>query len=44
MIAFTYPQVEREFEVSQEVATLGLSLFVFALGLFPLLVAPLSQW
>ncbi|GAA5839145.1 hypothetical protein JCM3766R1_002270 [Sporobolomyces carnicolor] len=44
MIAFTYPQVEREFEVSQEVATLGLSLFVLALGLFPLLVAPLSQW
>lgn len=44
MIAFTYPQVEREFQVSQEVATLGLSLFVLALGLFPLIVAPLSQW
>ncbi|GAA5985835.1 hypothetical protein JCM5350_006909 [Sporobolomyces pararoseus] len=44
MIAFTYPQVEREFHVSQEVITLGLSLFVLALGLFPLIVAPLSQW
>ncbi|GAA5823404.1 hypothetical protein JCM5353_002135 [Sporobolomyces roseus] len=44
MIAFTYPQVEREFEVSQEVATLGLSLFVLSMGLFPLVVAPLSQW
>ncbi|GAA6014861.1 hypothetical protein JCM11491_002140 [Sporobolomyces phaffii] len=44
MIAFTYPQIEREFHVSQEVATLGLSLFVLSMGLFPLLVAPLSQW
>ncbi|GAA5896316.1 MFS transporter [Sporobolomyces salmoneus] len=44
MIVFTNPQVEQEFQVSREVATLGLSLFVFALGLFPLIVAPLSQW
>ncbi|GAA5922081.1 MFS transporter [Sporobolomyces koalae] len=44
MIAFTYPQVEKEFNASPEVVTLGLSLFVLSMGLFPLLVAPLSQW
>jgi len=44
MIAFTYPGVEDEFHVSQEVATLGLSLFVLGMGLFPLLVGPLSEW
>ncbi|GAA5856336.1 hypothetical protein JCM8547_000876 [Rhodosporidiobolus lusitaniae] len=43
-IAFTYPQVEAEFGISQEVATLGLSLFVLGMGLFPLLVGPLSEW
>jgi len=43
-VVINSPQVEREFEVSQEVATLGLSLFVLSLGLFPLVVAPLSQW
>ncbi|BGP36464.1 hypothetical protein JCM10449v2_000365 [Rhodotorula kratochvilovae] len=44
MIAFTYPGVEAEFHVGQEVATLGLSLFVMGMGLFPLLVGPLSEW
>ncbi|GAA5844999.1 hypothetical protein JCM11251_003177 [Rhodosporidiobolus azoricus] len=44
MIAFTYPGVESEFHVSQEVATLGLSLYVLGMGLFPLLVGPLSEW
>ncbi|GAA6032025.1 hypothetical protein JCM8097_003393 [Rhodosporidiobolus ruineniae] len=44
MIAFTYPGVERDFHVSQEVATLGISLFVLGMGLFPLLVGPLSEW
>ncbi|GEM06256.1 MFS transporter [Rhodotorula toruloides] len=44
MIAFTYPGVEREFHVSAEVATLGLSLFVLGMGIFPLLVGPLSEW
>ncbi|GAA6061926.1 hypothetical protein JCM10212_001494 [Sporobolomyces blumeae] len=44
MISQTYPAVEREFNVSREVITLGLSLFVLSLGLFPLIVAPLSQW
>lgn len=43
-VAFTYPQVEAEFHVSQEVASLGLSLFVLGMGLFPLLVGPLSEW
>ncbi|GAA6006686.1 hypothetical protein JCM10207_005020 [Rhodosporidiobolus poonsookiae] len=44
MIPFTYPQVEAEFHISQEVATLGLSLYVLGMGLFPLLVGPLSEW
>ncbi|GAA5997332.1 MFS transporter [Rhodotorula paludigena] len=44
MVAFTYPGVEAEFHVSQEVATLALSLFVLGMGLFPLLVGPLSEW
>ncbi|BGP12510.1 hypothetical protein JCM10213v2_000427 [Rhodosporidiobolus nylandii] len=44
MIAFTYPGVEAEYHVSQEVATLGLTLFVLGMGLFPLLVGPLSEW
>ncbi|GAA5969102.1 hypothetical protein JCM11641_007470 [Rhodosporidiobolus odoratus] len=44
MVAFTYPGVQAEFGISHEVATLGLSLFVLGMGLFPLLVGPLSEW
>ncbi|BGP52600.1 hypothetical protein JCM8202v2_000156 [Rhodotorula sphaerocarpa] len=44
MIAFTYPQVEQEFGVGSEVATLGLSLFVLGLGFLPLVLGPLSEF
>lgn len=44
MIPFTYPAVEREFNVGSEVATLGLSLFVLGLGFFPLVLGPLSEF
>jgi multidrug resistance protein len=40
----TYAQLESEFHVYQIVATLGLSLFVFGLGLGPMLAAPLSEF
>lgn len=44
MIPFTYPAVEREFNVGSEVATLGLSLFVLGLGFLPLVLGPLSEF
>ena len=39
----TYQQIQPEFYTSQEIATLGLSLFVAGLGLGPMLLAPLSE-
>lgn len=40
----TYTQLEREFHISREVATLGLSIFVCGLGLGPMFLAPLSEF
>jgi hypothetical protein len=40
----TYDQIMEEFQVSEIVATLGLSLFVFGLALSPMLLAPLSEF
>ena len=39
----TYAQIMEEFHCSEEVATLGLSLFVAGLGLSPMMLAPLSE-
>ncbi|KNG89065.1 MFS transporter [Aspergillus nomiae NRRL 13137] len=39
----TYDQLLHEFHCSQEVATLGLSLFVFGMGFGPLILGPLSE-
>lgn len=41
---FTYDQIEPEFGISREVATLGLSIFVIGLGLGPLFLGPLSEF
>lgn len=35
MIALSYEGMEREFDVSREVATLGLTMFILGLGFFP---------
>lgn len=43
MYTSTYDQIEPEFGISQEVAILGLSLFVIGLGLGPMISAPLSE-
>lgn len=40
----TYDQMDREFGNSTIVATLGLTLYVFGLGLAPLLLGPLSEF
>lgn len=40
----TYEQMNREFGNSTIVATLGLTLFVFGLGLAPMLLGPLSEF
>jgi multidrug resistance protein len=40
----TYDQMDAEFGNSRIVATLGLSLFVFGLGLSPMVLAPLSEF
>ncbi|KAE8445120.1 hypothetical protein EG329_013722 [Mollisiaceae sp. DMI_Dod_QoI] len=40
----TYAQIEKDFHVSREVATLGLSLFIMGLGLGPMLLGPLSEF
>jgi MFS family permease len=37
------PQIAEEFGVSEEIATLGTTLNLLATGLFPLLLAPLSE-
>lgn len=41
---FTYDQMDVEFGNSRIVATLGLALFVFGLGLAPMLLGPLSEF
>jgi hypothetical protein len=40
----TYSQIEPEFGISREVATLGLSIFVCGLGLGPMFLSPLSEF
>jgi hypothetical protein len=40
----TYGQITVEFGISRLVATLGLSLFIFALGASPMLLGPLSEF
>lgn len=40
----TYDQMDKEFGNSTIVATLGLTLFVFGLGLAPMLLGPLSEF
>lgn len=40
----TYDQIMKEFQVSEIVATLGLSLFVVGLALSPMVLAPLSEF
>lgn len=40
----TYDQMDKEFGNSRIVATLGLSLFVFGLGLSPMVLGPLSEF
>jgi multidrug resistance protein len=40
----TYSQIDEEFGSSRIVATLGLSLFVFGLGLSPMILGPLSEF
>ncbi|KAA8565599.1 hypothetical protein EYC84_009451 [Monilinia fructicola] len=44
MYTSTYPQLEKEFNCSREVATLGLSMFILGLGLGPMLLGPLSEF
>lgn len=41
--SLTYEQLMDEFHCSQEVATLGLSLFVLGLAFGPIFLAPLSE-
>lgn len=40
----TYAQLEDEFNISREVATLGLTTFVCGLGLGPMFLSPLSEF
>jgi len=40
----TYTQLEREFHISREAATVGLSIFVCGLGLGPMFLSPLSEF
>ncbi|KAB8293881.1 hypothetical protein EYC80_009360 [Monilinia laxa] len=42
MYTSTYAQLEKEFNCSREVVTLGLSMFILGLGLGPMLLGPLS--
>ncbi|KAJ5344946.1 hypothetical protein N7541_007442 [Penicillium brevicompactum] len=44
MYTTTYGQLMQEFNCSQEVATLGLSLFIWGLGIGPLFLSPLSEF
>lgn len=43
LYTMTYAQIMEEFHCSRIVATLGLSLFIFGLGVGPLVLAPLSE-
>lgn len=40
----TYDQLEKEFNISREVATVGLTTYVCGLGLGPMFLAPLSEF
>ena len=40
----TYAQLERDFGISREVATVGLTTFVCGLGLGPMIMSPLSEF
>lgn len=44
LYTMTYDQLDREFGSPRIVATLGLSLFVFGLGLSPMVLGPLSEF
>ncbi|RAH55616.1 MFS transporter [Aspergillus piperis CBS 112811] len=44
MYTVTYDQIMEEFGCSREVATLGLSLFIWGLAVGPLLLGPLSEF
>ncbi|KAJ5142135.1 Vacuolar protein sorting-associated protein 62 [Penicillium atrosanguineum] len=44
MYTTTYTQLMKEFGCSQEVATLGLSFFIWGLGVGPLFLSPLSEF
>ncbi|GAD99243.1 MFS transporter [Paecilomyces variotii No. 5] len=44
MYTMTYDQIMTEFHCSREVATLGLSFFIFGLGIGPLFLSPLSEF
>ena len=44
LYTMTYTQINEEFGNSRIVATLGLSLFVFGLGLSPMVLGPLSEF
>ncbi|KAJ5438874.1 drug/proton antiporter YHK8 [Penicillium daleae] len=44
MYTTTYEQLMKEFGCSQEVATLGLSFFIWGLGIGPLFLSPLSEF
>jgi multidrug resistance protein len=44
LYTMTYSQIDEEFGSSRIVATLGLSLFVFGLGLSPMVLGPLSEF
>ncbi|KAJ5088275.1 hypothetical protein N7456_011891 [Penicillium angulare] len=44
MYTTTYTQLMAEFNCSQEVATLGLSFFIWGLGIGPLFLSPLSEF
>jgi hypothetical protein len=43
MYTVTYDQLTEEFGCSRLIATLGLSFFIWGLGLGPLVLAPLSE-
>ncbi|KAH8926894.1 MFS general substrate transporter, partial [Atractiella rhizophila] len=44
MVVFTYPQMEKRFNISREVATLGVTTFIAGLGIGPLFLGPLSEF
>ncbi|KAJ5102792.1 hypothetical protein N7532_003321 [Penicillium argentinense] len=44
MYTVTYDQLMKEFNCSREVATLGLSFFIWGLGIGPLFLSPLSEF